>query len=306
MNIIHSDLVVRVAPGTTPDYNRGNSLVQLLTLMEKTELSAEREHYRPHSLQYLLPFKSLELYGPAGSDADNLQPEKQDNKTDFQKQNVKSFLTTDIQLTRGLVSVGDWTGPFLRASYRGGPDSKLSGMTNHRLGERIKLWLKVNDVVSTQTIAVPYNDLTDRYEVELWGYPRGDLMRWLDAKGRAAFERGEILARPDIIQGSMADFERGGLNDKNMFEVAPNNAMHRTAKTITSNSTCGCGGGTTSSASALARTRTAASDFWSTAICSRTTADTRAAMNSVACCARGISMPTAGKTSTCGVKTFWP
>jgi mannose-6-phosphate isomerase-like protein (cupin superfamily) len=226
MNIIHSDVVVRVAPGATPDYNRGNSLLQLLTLMEKTELAAEREYYRPHSLQYLLPFKSLELYGPAGSDADNLQPEKQDNKTDFQKQNVKSFLTTDIQLTRGLVSVGDWTGPFLRASYRGGPDSMLSGMTNHRLGERIKLWLKVNDVVSAQTIAVPYNDLTDRYEVELWGYPRGDLMRWLDAKGRAAFERGEILARADIIQGSMADFERGGLNDKNMFEVAPNNAMH--------------------------------------------------------------------------------
>ena len=70
MNIIHSDVVVRVAPGTTPDYNRGNSLAQLLTLMEKTELAAEREHYRPHSLQYLLPFNSLELYGPAGSVAE--------------------------------------------------------------------------------------------------------------------------------------------------------------------------------------------------------------------------------------------
>ncbi|HYE72430.1 MAG TPA: cupin domain-containing protein [Blastocatellia bacterium] len=226
MNIVHSDSVFRVPSGTTPDYNRGNSLVQLLGLMEKTELAAEREYYLPHSLQYLFPFKFLELYGPAGSDADNLDPQKQDNKTDFQKQNVKSFLTTDIQMTRGLVSIGDWTGPFLRASYRGGPDSKLSAAAKHQLGDRIKLWLKVNDIVSTQTIAVPYNEQTDRYEIELWGYPKPDLMNVLDAKGRAAFERGEIMARPDLIQGSMADFERAGLNEKNMFEIAPNNAMH--------------------------------------------------------------------------------
>lgn len=226
MNIVHSDVTVRVAPGTTPDYNRGNSLLQLLTLMEKTGLAAERELYLPHSLQYLFPFKHLELYGPAGSDADTLDPQRQDNKNDFQKQNVRSFLTADTQITRGLVNVGDWTGPFLRVSYRGGPDTKLSSLTKHQLGERIKLWLKVNDVVSTQTIAVPYNAQTDRYEVELWGYPKNDLLGFLDSKGRAAFERGEILARPDLIQGSTADFERGQLNEKYMVQVAPNNAMH--------------------------------------------------------------------------------
>jgi mannose-6-phosphate isomerase-like protein (cupin superfamily) len=226
MNIIHSDVVVRVAPGTSPDYNRGNSLIQLLNLMEKTQLAAERELYLPYSLQYLFPFQQLELYGPAGNDADLLDPQRQDNKIDFQKQNVKSFLCEDAQLTRGLVSLGDWTGPFLRISYRGGPDSKLSIAAQHQLGERIKLWINVNGVSSSQTIPVPYNALTDRYEVELWSYPKNDLLNYLDAKGRASFERGELLLRPDLIQGNAADFDREQLNEKYMVEIAPNNAMH--------------------------------------------------------------------------------
>lgn len=226
MNIVHSDVVVRVAPGTSPDYNRASSLIQLLNLMERTELAAERELYLAYSLQYLIPFEHLELYGPSGSDADILQPERQDNKIDFQKQNVKSFLTSDIQIARGLVSVGGWMGPFLRISYRGGPDSKLSVKSNHQLGDRIKLWLSVNDVNTSPLLSVPYNDVTDRYEIELWGYPGNDVVNHLDNKGQLALERGELQLRPDLIQGNVNDFERDQLNEKYIIEVAPKNAMH--------------------------------------------------------------------------------
>ena len=56
--------------------------------------------------------------GPSALDTDILNPEQQDNKGDFQKRNVKNFNTTDTYFIRGLVSVEDWTGPFLRISYR--------------------------------------------------------------------------------------------------------------------------------------------------------------------------------------------
>ena len=78
-------------PGTTPNYNKGSSLVTLMRLMEQTQLAADREWYLRDDLQYLFPFDYLELYGPSGGDADLLDPTRQDNKNDFQKQNVKRF-----------------------------------------------------------------------------------------------------------------------------------------------------------------------------------------------------------------------
>src|SRR5262245_51973469 len=66
MILVHSDSVFKVDKGTTPNYSQENPLLQLLTLMEKSSFSAGRENYLVHSLQYLMPFRSLELYGPAG------------------------------------------------------------------------------------------------------------------------------------------------------------------------------------------------------------------------------------------------
>src|SRR4028119_1361112 len=226
MFIVHSDSVFKVEPGTTPDYNRGNPLLKLLNLLERAQLGAEREFYLRDQLQYLFPFKSLESYGPQGGDANILGPTQQDNKTDFQKQNVRDFRSTDTFLIRGLVSVGDWTGPFLRISYRGGPDSKLSTAANQQLGEKIKLWIKVADVATSSLITVPYNPLSDRYEVEIWGYPGADLRSQLDDKGRNAFDRGELIVRTDLVHGSLSDFNREGLNEQYMVQVAPTNTMH--------------------------------------------------------------------------------
>ncbi len=226
MFIVHSDSVFRVDPTVSPEYNVSNPLLKLLNLLEKAHLAAERDFYVIDQLQFLFPFNSLTSYGPKGNDANILDPSQQDNKSDFQKQNVKDFLTSDTFLIRGLVNVGDWTGPFIRISYRGGPDSQLSQIANHQLGEKIKLWIKVTGVATSTLITVPYNPLSDRYEIELWGYPDNNLREHLDEQGQEAFDKGSLQVRTDLIHGSISDFNREGLNDRYMIEVASSNTMH--------------------------------------------------------------------------------
>lgn len=225
MTIVHSDTVMQVQPGTTPDYNNNNPLVKLFTIMETMQCAAERECYLADYTQYLIPFKHLDMYGPSGSDAGILDPTQQDNKTDFQKQNVRDFITTDAYVIRGWVTTGNWTGPFLRLSYRGGPDSVLSQAAQHHLGDRIQVQLKVGDA-PFKSIGVPYNQASNRYEVELWGYPGNDLRDHLDDKGRAALDRGELQVHADLIHGSFDDFNRDDLEGRYMYEVAPTNTMH--------------------------------------------------------------------------------
>lgn len=225
MFIVHSDTVVKVDPNTSPNYNQGNPLLKLLNLMERTQLAAEREYYIMGQMQYLFPFKDLSLYGPAGNNADVLNPEVQDNKNDFQKQNIRDFHSTDTFLIRGLMRVGDWSGPFLKLSYRGGPDSQLSMATNHQLGEKIKLWLKIGNATPS-IITVPYNPISDRYELELVGYSGGDLRERLDAKGIQAIDRLELQARPDLITGNMTAFNREGINGVHLQDIDPTNIMH--------------------------------------------------------------------------------
>jgi mannose-6-phosphate isomerase-like protein (cupin superfamily) len=225
VEILHSDSVFRVPDGTAPNYNKGNSLVALMRLMEQTQLAVDREWYLRDHLQYLFPVESLELYGPSGGDADNLDPARQDNKTDFQKQNVKSFRTSATSLVRGWVTTGDWTGPFLRLSYQAGPDSPLWKARNGSPGTTLKLWLKVGGKVTANLLTVPYNDRADRYEIELWGFP-GDLRAALGGTSLAAVDRGELQANTELLRGDPADFEREKINDRYMTEVASDCTMH--------------------------------------------------------------------------------
>jgi mannose-6-phosphate isomerase-like protein (cupin superfamily) len=230
MDIVGTDRVLPVPAGTTPDYSFNNPELKLLGLLEKTRLAAGREAYLMQHTQYLFPIDYLELYGPSGGDAVILDPRQQDNKIDFQKQNVHDFYTADTQVARGLVAVGEgdaaWVGPFLRLSYRGGVDSRLSVATNHGLGGRIGLWVRVGSVATSQPLVVPYNEETDRYEIELWGYPGTDLASRLSGGARAAFDRGELVARPDLVRGSAADFDREKLDGQFLFQVAADNTMH--------------------------------------------------------------------------------
>ncbi len=226
MDIVHGDSVFKVEPGQTPDYRANNPLLRLLGILERTGFAAERECYLMGSVQYLFPYDYLQLYGPAAPPADLLDARLQDNKTDFQKQNVRDFRATDCHVIRGYASVEGWTGPFVRLSYRGGPDSVLSMAARHQLGERIKLWVKIGATATAALIDVPYVPRTDRYEIEFWGYPGQDLRSRLDVKGRNAFDSGELVVRPDLVFGQMSDFDRDVLTDKYVAQVFPGHTMH--------------------------------------------------------------------------------
>ncbi|WNR42697.1 cupin domain-containing protein [Paenibacillus roseipurpureus] len=227
MILTQQDEVIRV---NQPNYNDQNPVMKLLQLVESTHFAASLECYNTESLQYLFPFDKLVLYAPNQQDParDQLDFRGQDNKTDFQKQNIQNFITTDTTLVRGLVTAGNWTGPFLRLSYRGGPDSKLSQAANHQLGDRIKLYLNVQGRATAEPISVIYNQATDCYDAELWGYEGGyeDLLHDLDDKGKAALQSGQLQIRPDLIQGHPSDFKRETVDSQNMFNVASQSDIH--------------------------------------------------------------------------------
>lgn len=228
MEILHTDQIIKVQRDTTPDYNSQNPLIKILDLIEAFKLCAEREFYLPDTLQWLFPISKLELYGPSGSDENNLDPKTQDSKTDFQKQNVRRFDNSDTVIIRGMARAGDWTGPFLHISYRGDTDSRLAEAANFNLPEQIKLWLKIGSNISPQLITVPYNPENNRFEVELWGYPGNDFANQLaaDPKARRAFTDGLILARPDLIKGTADDFAQGNVGNQPIATVFPDHALH--------------------------------------------------------------------------------
>lgn len=225
MKISNNDQVVPWLSNSDPNYGDNNPLFQLIRVYEGTELAAEREHYAHEYLQVLLPFNGLELYGPRPPNEAVLDVKVQDF-VDFQKQNIKSFTLGDMQFARGWVTVGDWTGSFLRVSYRGGPDSKLSQAASHNLQSTIRLYLKVGAVATAQLLVVPYNENTHRYEIEIWNYPGNDLRSQLDTKGRESFDRGELIVRADLVRGTAEDFRREAVSDRAMPDVAPDHTMH--------------------------------------------------------------------------------
>ena len=119
MQIVQTDRVTPIPPGQTPHYNTHNPLLRLLNLTEEIQLAAEREYYVGKSVQYLIPFSYLELYGPQGDAYQITDPRLQDSKTDFQKQNIKDFYVTDTYLARGWAHVAGQDIPFLQLSYNG-------------------------------------------------------------------------------------------------------------------------------------------------------------------------------------------
>src|SRR5262249_19872082 len=151
-----------------------------------------------------------ELWGPSGNDRGVLDPRQQDNKTDFQKQNLKSITLGDMRVMRGWAIANNWKGSFLRLSYEGGPDSKLAQTAGGNLGPIITLFIKIGNASTGTFLNVPYNPLSDRYDLELWSYPGNDLRDWLDTKGVAAMDRGELVVRTDLVQGSWPDLDREG------------------------------------------------------------------------------------------------
>lgn len=235
MSIVPGDRIFTIKPPQTIDYKTNNPLARLVALVQGVELCSDRDSYLGTSIQYLLPFDYLDMYGPADAQWAETDIRKEDNKEDFQKQNIHDFRCTDTVLARGWATTAwdadpnsiAWTGPFLFFSYRGGPDSKLSQAASHKLGASIKLQLNIPNVTAAPiSLDVPYNSETDRYELEIWGYPYGNLRDELGPKGQSAMDRGNLVANPAIAQGQYSDFAREGLDGRDMRTVSPSNVMH--------------------------------------------------------------------------------
>ncbi|MBO3752411.1 hypothetical protein J5X84_40680 [Streptosporangiaceae bacterium NEAU-GS5] len=222
--IVHSDSVFRVDPGKPPDYDADNPLLRLLGLVEQARLAAELDCYEPASLQYLFPIRWLELYGPTAPDTDQLDPTRQDSKTDFQKQNIRDFRLGDTRAVRGWAATGDWRGPFLRLSYRGGPDSTLSQSAG-RLGDAIGCVVTVQGA-GPVTLSAPYDEDSHFYVVELWARSGDGLRDLLGPRGRDALDTGLLQPRTDLLVGGADEFDRDRLADQDIREVSPRHAMH--------------------------------------------------------------------------------
>lgn len=231
------ELVEPVPPGTSPNYNKENPVWKVVQAVEQVELAAEREQYLADSLQYLFPVEEIALYGPSGDDWLVRDPRLQDNKNDFQKQNVREFEFATTYLVRGYARAGEWVGSFLQLSHSPGRRSPLAGADGHYSGPALKAFVRVGSAAASSLITVPYNPESHRYEVELWGYTGANLRALLDVKGQAAFDRGGLQVRPDLVKGSLGDF-RGPDFDRRrdeakaqgraveMLDVAPDHTLH--------------------------------------------------------------------------------
>lgn len=239
MRIVEHEIarVLPVPPGTAPNYNNDNPLWRLVETVEATELACGLERYVADSLQYLYPIASLALYGPSGDAWQEKDPRAQDNKNDFQKQNIRELTLSGMAVVRGYVRAGDWVGPFLRIAYGPPARSPLAGANGVVSEESLRLWAKVGDAETASLLRVPYNDTTHRYEIELWGYPGPDLGDVVDERGRAAVERGELVARADLVSGSLTNFQGADFDDLRdrlksegrpigLFDHVPGDSMH--------------------------------------------------------------------------------
>jgi hypothetical protein len=226
--LVHSDSVFRVEPGTTPPYDADNPLLRLLGVVETTRLAAAREAYQHGSLQYLFPLTWLQLWGPSAPATDVLDPAQQDNKTDFQKQNVRDYHLGDTRAVRGWAVAGGQRLPMLQLSYRAGPDSALASASaagGGQLGDTIGLVLSVPGGPAA-TLRAPYDAESGRYLVELWGRSGDGLRDLVDDRGKAALDAGLLQPRPDLVPGGPDDFARERVDGQDLREVSPAHAMH--------------------------------------------------------------------------------
>src|SRR4051812_16274505 len=187
MRIVEEEIpeVLPVPPGSAPNYDKDNPIWRIVQAVEALELCADREHYLPETIQHLLPIQHLALYGPSGDQWQIKDPRQQDNKNDFQKQNIRTFTLTGTQIARGFANAKDWSGGFLHLSYAPTPNSPLLGEGGIYQSDSVLLYLRVGSSATQQPITVPYNPLTARYEVELWGLD-GDPAPLVGPKGAEA------------------------------------------------------------------------------------------------------------------------
>ena len=107
----------------------------------------------------------------------------------------RDFHLGDGQAVRGWANTGDWRGPFLRLSYRAGPDSALA-QAGARLSESIGCRIAIPNGPSA-TVPAHYDTASARYAVELWGRNQDQLRSALGPRGQASVDQGALVGRPD-------------------------------------------------------------------------------------------------------------
>ncbi len=239
MKLVEQEIprVQRLAPPARPAYGKENPIWRIVEQVEAVDLAAEREAYLADSLQYLFPIAELALYGPSGTQWQDADPRAQDNKEDFQKQNIRDLKLTGLTLARGYARAGGWTGAMLHLAYAPPDGSPLAGSAGFPSSRALRVVLRVGNRPTAETLLLPYNEATGRYEVELWGYRLPDLRHYLGEKGRVSFDAGRLLGRPDLVTGEFEAFHGPGFdrlrdlaserNDSvRMLKVEPGHAMH--------------------------------------------------------------------------------
>ncbi|QRM36050.1 cupin domain-containing protein [Microvirga sp. VF16] len=191
-----------VQPPAKPNYDEKNPIGKLLAMVEGVALAAGREHYLADHLQYLFPISTVELYGPSGDQWQVRDPRQQDNRNDFQKQNVRDFTLQGIEIVRGYAAIGNWIGSFINIAYFPKPGSPLLNPDGTYRANSVKLYLKVGDKAGTEPITVPLNEEMHRFQVELWAVDDPAMLDGLDEKGKASLKNGTLLARPDLVKGT--------------------------------------------------------------------------------------------------------
>lgn len=256
--IVESEIasVVPTPPGESPDYDKDNPIWGLVQAVEEVDLAAEREHYMADSLQHLLPIASVALHGPSGDQWQVRDPRQQDNRNDFQKQNLRSYTLAGTRLVRGFAAAGAWSGSFLQVSHAPTPSSPLLGADGVYRGARLDLFLRIGDAnTGDALLPMTYNPRTARFEVEIWGVDAGEVEAGLGPKGQAAAERGRgtdvrdhqgnpveggaLVFRPDLVRGRYDELYGAGFTETRrtaaqqgrgveMIDHAPDHTMHPT------------------------------------------------------------------------------
>ena len=200
--------VVLVPPGTTPNYNKENPIWRLVERIEAVNLAAGREYYVADSIQYLFPIDRVALYGPGGDAWEVRDPRNQENKNDFQKQNIHDYRLTGVEIARGYVHVDGWTGAFLHLSCTPVDGSPLLDADGSYPGEALTLWLRTDDTGAGELLRVPYDPVGHRFAIEIWADPGRDIRQHLDpTKGQPAVDRGAIVVRPSLVRGTLDVFQ---------------------------------------------------------------------------------------------------
>ena len=214
--------VVRVQPGTSPDYNADNPLLRAAAARRAGAACRRARAYLTEHLQYLFPLEQLELYGPqrwrrrhARSDAAGQQdrlPEAERPRASVARHAARARLGGGGRLDAGRSSA---------SSYRGGPDSRLSEAANHSSAPAIKLLARGGSAATPRAADRAVQRASDRYEIELWGYHGRDLSApvWDHGARGPRARRADRAARPRARQ--LADFERDELEDRDVLDSSP-------------------------------------------------------------------------------------